>query len=80
MKKFTYLLLLIATFTISSFASKADGIVDIVVNSEDHTTLETAVVAAELAEALSAEGPFTVFAPTDAAFGEIPSETLNALL
>ena len=80
MKKFTYLLLLIATFTISSFASKADNIVDIVVNSEDHETLEAAVIAAELADDLSAEGPFTVFAPTDAAFAEIPSETLNALL
>ena len=80
MKKFTYLLLLVATFTMSSFATKADNIVNIVVNSEDHTILETAVVAAELAGALSAEGPFTVFAPTDAAFGEIPSETLDALL
>ena len=43
-------------------------VVDIVVNSEDHTILETAVVTAGLVETLSGEGPFTVFAPTDAAF------------
>ena len=42
-------------------------VVDIVINSEDHTLLEAAVIAAGLVEALSAEGPFTVFAPTDAA-------------
>ena len=43
-------------------------VVDIVVNSPDHTVLETAVVTAGLVETLSGEGPFTVFAPTDAAF------------
>ena len=43
-------------------------VVDIIVESEDHTVLETAVVTAGLVDALSAEGPFTVFAPTDAAF------------
>jgi uncharacterized surface protein with fasciclin (FAS1) repeats len=43
-------------------------VVDIVVNSPDHTVLETAVVTADLVETLSGEGPFTVFAPTDAAF------------
>ena len=60
-------------------------VVDIVVNSEDHTLLEAAVIAAGLAEALSAEGPFTVFAPTDAAITalvealEITAEDLLAL-
>ena len=43
-------------------------VVDIVVNSDDHTTLEAAVIAAELDDDLSGEGPFTVFAPTDDAF------------
>ena len=43
-------------------------VVDIIVNSEDHTLLEAAVGAAGLVDALSGEGPFTVFAPTDAAF------------
>ncbi len=44
-------------------------VVDIAVGSEAHTTLVAAVVAADLAETLSSEGPFTVFAPTDEAFG-----------
>ena len=55
-------------------------VVDVVVNSEDHTILETAVVAAGLTEALSAEGPFTVFAPTDDAFTALGQETIDALL
>ncbi|NLX29317.1 MAG: T9SS type A sorting domain-containing protein [Bacteroidales bacterium] len=55
-------------------------VVDVVVNSENHTTLEAAVVAAGLAEALSGDGPFTVFAPTDAAFAALPEGTIPALL
>jgi len=55
-------------------------VVDIIVNSEDHNTLETAVVAAGLVDALSGEGPFTVFAPTDAAFDALPEGTLDAVL
>lgn len=60
-------------------------VVDIIVESEDHTLLEAAVVAAGLVDALSAEGPFTVFAPTDAAVValtealEITAEDLLAL-
>ena len=55
-------------------------VVDIIVNSPNHTTLETAVIAAGLAGTLSGTGPFTVFAPTDAAFAAVPSATLNTLL
>ena len=55
-------------------------VVDIVVNSPDHNTLETALIAADLIETLSGEGPFTVFAPTDAAFDALPAGTLDALL
>jgi uncharacterized surface protein with fasciclin (FAS1) repeats len=55
-------------------------VVEVVVDSENHNTLETAVVAAELVETLSGEGPFTVFAPTDDAFGALSSGTLDALL
>ena len=55
-------------------------VVDIIVNSPDHTTLETAVIAAGLADDLSGEGPFTVFAPTDAAFAALPAGTLDAVL
>ena len=55
-------------------------VVDIVVNSEVHETLEAAVIAAELADDLSGEGPFTVFAPTDDSFAALPEGTLDALL
>ena len=55
-------------------------VVDVVVNSPDHTTLEAAVVAAGLAGTLSGDGPFTVFAPTDAAFAALPAGTIPALL
>jgi uncharacterized surface protein with fasciclin (FAS1) repeats len=58
----------------------AATVVDIIVNSEIHTTLETAVVAAGLAGTLSGDGPFTVFAPTDAAFAALPADQLAALL
>jgi uncharacterized surface protein with fasciclin (FAS1) repeats len=55
-------------------------VVDIIVNSDVHNTLEAAVIAAELADDLSGEGPFTVFAPTDAAFAALPAGTVEALL
>jgi uncharacterized surface protein with fasciclin (FAS1) repeats len=55
-------------------------VVDIIVNSENHTTLEAAVVAAGLVETLQGEGPFTVFAPTDAAFAALPAGTVESLL
>ena len=52
-------------------------VVDIIVNSDIHTTLEAAVLEADLAGALSGEGPFTVFAPTDEAFAAL-AEALGA--
>ena len=55
-------------------------VADIVMASEDHTTLEQAVVAAEMGEALMGEGPFTVFAPTDAAFAALPEGALEEAL
>ncbi len=55
-------------------------VADIVMASEDHTTLEQAVVAAEMGEALMGEGPFTVFAPTDAAFAALPEGVLEEAL
>ena len=58
----------------------SNTVVDIIVNSDAHTTLETAVIAAGLAGTLSGDGPFTVFAPTDAAFANVPAETLDAVL
>jgi uncharacterized surface protein with fasciclin (FAS1) repeats len=55
-------------------------VVDVIVNSPDHTVLETAVIAAELDDDLSGAGPFTVFAPTDAALNALPIDLLTALL
>ena len=55
-------------------------IVDNAVNSADHTTLVAAVKAAGLVETLKGSGPFTVFAPTNAAFGALPEGTVPALL
>ena len=56
------------------------NIVQIAVGSKDHTTLVTAVKAAELVDALSNAGPFTVFAPTNAAFDKLPKGTVEGLL
>jgi uncharacterized surface protein with fasciclin (FAS1) repeats len=55
-------------------------IVENALNSADHTTLVAAVKAADLVDTLMGEGPFTVFAPTNAAFDRISDESLNALL
>jgi uncharacterized surface protein with fasciclin (FAS1) repeats len=55
-------------------------IVDNAVNSKDHTTLVAAVKAAGLVETLKGPGPFTVFAPTDAAFAKLPGGTVQNLL
>jgi len=56
------------------------NIIENAVNSKDHTTLVAAVQAAGLVETLQGEGPFTVFAPTNAAFGELPAGTVETLL
>lgn len=55
-------------------------IVDNAVNSADHTTLVAAVKAAGLVETLKGKGPFTVFAPTNAAFEKLPAGTVETLL
>lgn len=55
-------------------------VVDIVVNSDDLNTLQAAVIQADLAATLSGDGPFTVFAPTDAAFDALPDGELNQVL
>jgi len=56
------------------------NIVQVASGSKDHTTLVTAVKAAGLADALSNAGPFTVFAPTNAAFDKLPAGTVEGLL
>lgn len=55
-------------------------IIDNAVNSADHTTLVAAVKAAGLVETLKGKGPFTVFAPTNAAFDKLPAGTVDTLL
>lgn len=55
-------------------------IVDNAVNSQDHTTLVAAVKAAGLVDTLKGAGPFTVFAPTNAAFNKLPAGTVDTLV
>ncbi|GJE18829.1 hypothetical protein AIGOOFII_3562 [Methylobacterium marchantiae] len=55
-------------------------IVENAVNSKDHTTLVAAVKAAGLVDTLSGKGPFTVFAPTNAAFAKLPAGTVDTLV
>jgi uncharacterized surface protein with fasciclin (FAS1) repeats len=68
---------LVATAT--SAQAKAD-IVDTAVAAGNFKTLATALQAADLVKTLKGDGPFTVFAPTDAAFAKIPKDQLDALL
>jgi uncharacterized surface protein with fasciclin (FAS1) repeats len=56
------------------------NIVEVAAGNEAFSTLVTAVTAADLAETLSGEGPFTVFAPTNEAFAKLPAGTLESLL
>lgn len=56
------------------------NIIENAVNSKDHTTLVAAVKAAVLVETLQGSGPFTVFAPTNAAFDKLPAGTVETLL
>ena len=85
-------LALTATVTAPSFAQEktvmvggaamfpSKNIIQNAVNSKDHTTLVAAVKAAGLVETLEGKGPFTVFAPTNAAFGKLPAGTVDNLV
>src|SRR3954464_2784225 len=59
---------------------RSRDIVDNAVNSADHTTLVAAVKAAGLVDTLKGKGPFTVFAPTNAAFNRLPAGTVDSLV
>jgi len=75
-------MILTAGFVLASafaFSQKKD-VVDISIGSKDHTTLVAAVKAADLVETLKSKGPFTVFAPTNAAFDKLPKGTVEGLL
>lgn len=58
----------------------ANNIVSIASNSKDHTTLVSALKAADYVESVASSGPFTVFAPTNDAFAKVPKETLDGLM
>ncbi len=78
MKK-TILLFAVFAFTLTASAQTKD-VVDIAISSKDHTTLVAAVTAADLVTTLKGKGPFTVFAPTNTAFGNLPKGTVENLL
>ncbi|SEQ41478.1 Uncaracterized surface protein containing fasciclin (FAS1) repeats [Hyunsoonleella jejuensis] len=80
MKKLVFILTTVVALTISQFASAQKTIVDVAVGNEDFSTLVAALKAADLVGALQGDGPFTVFAPNNAAFGKIDANTLNSLL
>ena len=73
---------LIATVLVlgAAFTVQAKDIVDTAVGAGSFKTLATALTAAGLIDTLKSKGPFTVFAPTDAAFAKIPKADLDALL
>ena len=75
-------MLAVATTTAFSAtqAMAVNTVVDIAVGSPDHTTLVAAVKAAGLVDTLAGEGKFTVFAPTNSAFGNLPDGTVDTLL
>ncbi|MCV2350982.1 fasciclin domain-containing protein [Paucibacter sp. Y2R2-4] len=70
----------IAALSLSALTAQAKDIVDTAVAAGNFNTLATALQAAGLIETLKGKGPFTVFAPTDAAFAKIPKADLEALL
>src|SRR5437899_878305 len=94
MEKFIFVIMMVLGlgFTANTFAQSNDvmvggemmfrskDIIDNAVNSKDHTTLVAAVKAAGLVETLKGPGPFTVFAPTNAAFSMLPAGTVETLL
>lgn len=73
------IVLLVGISSTFTFGQGKD-IVDIAIGSQDHTTLVAAVGAADLVSTLKSEGPFTVFAPTNAAFAKLPAGTVEMLL
>lgn len=70
----------VAALSLAAFSAQAKDIVDTAVAAGNFKTLATALQAAGLIDTLKGPGPFTVFAPTDAAFAKIPKDQLDALL
>jgi len=78
MKKL-FVMLFAVVLSMSAFSQGKD-VVDIAIGSADHTILVAAVKAADLVSTLKGKGPFTVFAPTNAAFNKLPAGTVESLL
>lgn len=74
-----FVIMIALVISVSAFSQKND-VVDIAISSADHTTLVAAVKAADLVATLKGAGPFTVFAPTNAAFAKLPAGTVESLL
>ncbi|MEO6650895.1 MAG: fasciclin domain-containing protein [Chitinophagaceae bacterium] len=70
----------ISSLAINVMAQSKKDIVDVAAGSSDHSTLVAAVKAADLVTTLQGKGPFTVFAPTNEAFGKLPAGTVDNLL
>lgn len=79
MKKF-FLFLLVSAASVLTASAQSKDIVGVAAGSADHSTLVAAVKAADLVGTLQSAGPFTVFAPTNAAFGKLPAGTVDGLL
>ena len=73
-------LLVISAVSLAALSAQAKDIVDTAVGAGNFKTLAAALTAAGLIDTLKGKGPFTVFAPTDAAFAKIPKADLDALL
>ena len=73
-------LLIVSALTLAALGAQAKDIVDTAVGAGNFKTLATALTAAGLIDTLKGKGPFTVFAPTDAAFAKIPKADLDKLL
>ena len=82
MKPFRNAVLFVAAALLSmnAMAQTEKDVVDVASGSKDHTTLVTAIKAADLVTTLKGKGPFTVFAPTNTAFTNLPGGTLDNLL
>jgi uncharacterized surface protein with fasciclin (FAS1) repeats len=74
-----FVIMFALAISVSAFSQKKD-VVDVAISSADHTTLVAAVTAADLVTVLKGAGPFTVFAPTNAAFAKLPAGTVESLL
>jgi uncharacterized surface protein with fasciclin (FAS1) repeats len=80
LKRFTITVIALIPLTLFSVNAMEKDIVDTAVSAGNFNTLVAAVQAAGLVDTLKSEGPFTVFAPTDAAFAALPAGTVESLL